>query len=407
MKKIGRYCIVFAGLIAGYLLFGTAATLLPNEPIRHHARQTIDKTDLQADFWFAFLCKPQYFMDNFTDALILNQACSGGRNSLLTSLLLVPRLHTGGEECAALRAAADGDTEAPRLHYGRYWHGSTFLMRFMLTADDYVGLRMFFYVLSSMLLLWTLAALARHAGAWSSAAFLFGLTLANVFMMQHSIQFVPVLLIALATTLWVLYRVRRPEQLCMTLFVAGSLTSYFDLLTCPLLTWGLPMAAYLFRQREETFVRGLRCWGHGSALWAAGYGTTWAAKWGIATLLTGENVIRDGASQFMVRAAAGSDFTRWDALTRNTGCIAWFYVVIALAVLAVLAARHFNRNGLPTAALLMMTAAGPCLWFMATADHAYLHYWFTYRTLAATVIALLGAVGVLVDWGKVLNVKIE
>ena len=98
-RTITKYLAVFFGLLAAYLLFGLAANLLPNQPILRHAARTLERGDLQSDFSFVYFCRPAYYLDNFTDALILNQACNGGSQHLLTSILLNPRVDGGGEQC--------------------------------------------------------------------------------------------------------------------------------------------------------------------------------------------------------------------------------------------------------------------------------------------------------------------
>lgn len=399
-RQIGRYAVIFGLLIAAYLGFAFLSSLLPNRPIVHHAAKSIQRGDLQLDFGFLLLCRPEYYLDNFTDALILNQACSGGRDSLLTHILLVPRADGGGEMCQSLLRLTQDDPTLRTIHYGRYWHGSTFVMRFLLLMIDYVALRALFYILSTLLLLWVALLLYRRMGWMPSALFVLPLLLVNGFVMQFSIQLLPVLMIALGGVVWLLRHKASPSQFCLLLFVLGSLTAYFDLLTCPVLTWGLPMCVYLLLRASAHRVRpslwrGVKEWFYASVLWAVGYGLTWVTKWGLATLLTGENVLHDGAAQFALRAGEYQDFSRLDALLRNADLIGWPYfllVLVPLVAWTVWAAVRRNRScglaGVHTALLCLFTALAPCLWLMATAQHSYLHYWFTYRTLAVSLMAL-------------------
>ncbi len=405
MKRTLRsYTLLFCGLIAAYLLFALTANLLPNKPILHHAAKTVDRGDLAADFGYMMICRPAYYMDNFTDALIINQACNGGSNHLLTSMLLNPRVDGGGEQCESLRRLTQGDTSLYTLHYGRYWHGSTFAMRFLLLFGDYTSLRILFYLLSTVIMAWVAAVIYRRIGLATTALYMLAMAMVNVFMMQLSIQFLPVLLIALAASLWVLYRVQRPGQLCLLLFAVGSLTAYFDLLTCPMMTWGIPMCVYLLKEHKDPMcpqpLLRIRNWTVASFLWVVGYGLTWVSKWLIATLLTGENVIRDGARQFAIRAGGQIDYSRWDALANNLNLLPWPYVALTLCLLAALAIWRFNRKGLPTALLCLLTALPPLAWYLVTADHSYLHYWFTYRSLSVPLMALFFAAVALTDWPR-------
>lgn len=406
-----KYPVVFAALIAAYMLFALVANLLPNAPIIRHTACTIAEDDLQSDFWFVYSYRPAYYLDNFTDALIINQACNGGSDHLLTSMMLNPRSDNGESQCSSLKSIIAGDTTLHTVHYGRYWHGSTFLMRFLLSFWDYPSLRILFYLISSVLLAWVAAALFLRVGKAVALFFALSLAFVNCFMMQNSIQFLPVLLIALAATLWVAYRVQRPEQMVLLLFVSGSLTAFFDLLTCPVMTWGLPLGVYLMKRHRHpdgsSWLRQLGTWTVASVMWAVGYGATWIAKWGIATILTGENVIRDGASQFAIRAGANIDYSRIDAVTNNLSLIPWDYVIWILILMGILLLWRFKRKGSGTALLCLLTAVPPLLWYLVTADHSYLHNWFTYRSLSVCLMAIFFALTALVDWQRLKQLRIK
>lgn len=412
MKRLWvKYPVVFAALIAVYLLFALVANLLPNAPIIRHAARTLAKDDLQNDFFFVYSFRPAYYLDNFTDALILNQACNGGSEHLLTSMLLNPRAHNGESECESLKCFIHADTTLHTIYYGRYWHGSTFLMRFLLSFWDYTSLRILFYLISSVLLAWVAAVLYRRIGKAVALFFVLALAFVNCFMMQHSIQFLPVLLIALAATLWVAYRVTEPRQLTLVLFIAGSLTAFFDLLTCPAMTWGIPLCVYLMKQQRHpdgrSWLRRVGSWADASVMWAIGYGATWVSKWGIATVLTGENIIRDGAKEFALRAGAQIDYSRLDAVTNNLSLIPWYYVVYILILMGILMLWRFNRKGLGTALLCLLTAVPPLLWYFVAADHSYLHNWFTYRSLSVCLMAVFFAFAALVDWPRIKQLRIK
>lgn len=403
MRTIGRYTAVFVGLIVLYLLFGLVSGLASDSAVERHVKRTIDKTDLEADSWSSFVHKPNYYVDNFTDALIVNQVlCQTDDydhliqpypNTRWNKIMLVPRLHAGDEQCGNLHRMVDGDTGMKAIYYARYWHGSTFLMRILLAFKDYVVLRTFFYLLSSLLMLWVVLALAKRIGVWVAVVYGISLTLVDVFMMQFSIQFLPVLILSLAGTLWVIKR--EEGSLGIPFFVLGSLTTYFDLLTAPLMTWGIPLLVAIVAGRMNDWKSRLS-----SATWFVGYGATWVSKWVIATLTTPLNVFSDASRQASYRSTV-EDYSRWDAAVRNIDLVPWLYVVIAIIVLAVLAYRHFNAKGWRNALLCLAVALAPLAWYMTIANHSYLHFWFTYRSLAMTVMGLMLAVGTLVDWQEV------
>lgn len=397
MKVVWKYCIVFVSLIVAYLLFGIVSNLLPNQPIEHNVKKTLERGDLADDFSYAFVSTTKLYTDNYTDALILNQACNGGSDSLFTSVLLVPRLVDSVSECTSLRHAMARDTVLSTEYYARYWHGSTFAMRWLLQITNYITLRLLFYLISSLLLMWVVMALYRRLNAMVAGSYLLSLLLVNVFIMQFSIQFMPVLLLTLAATLWVVYRVRTAPQMMMLMFVIGSMTAYFDLLTCPIVTWGMPICIYLLMNEGEELRRRVGSLFAASVMWAVGYGATWGSKWLITSLVTPVNVLKDAYYRIVLRAGDDFYFTRWEALTNNLDMVVWPWVCAVLLILVALMLFRFRRKGLPTALLCLLLAVPPLLWYLAAANHSYLHAWFTYRNMAVVLFAIFSAMGSLVD----------
>lgn len=142
MKPVYRYLIVFAALIVAYLFFGAGAWLMPDRPVERHIQRTLKHGDLASDQPRAFLPMIQCRMDNFTDALILNQAQTMTSESLVDGVLLMPRKSCGMLPFEDLRELNDGHQEMTTIHYGRYWHGNTFLTRYLLVFYDFISIRL-------------------------------------------------------------------------------------------------------------------------------------------------------------------------------------------------------------------------------------------------------------------------
>lgn len=400
MKPLYKYLIVFSALIAGYLLFGAGAWLMPDRAVQRHVRETLDKGDMESDQPRAVLPHMmQTRMDNFTDAIILNQAYVMRLEGFRTGVLSVPRWWGPLLPYEVLRAGVDGQ-EMQIRHYARYWHGNTFLARYLLVFYDYVDIRLLLYIVSTLLMVWCGASLWRRQGWQTALAVMFGLAVCYAFVMQFSMQFAPVLIIALAGMI----AVSRGCNAMMTAFVVGSLTCFFDLLTAPMLTLGALLVVQAAMSTEEKVWRGWRNTCRAALLWALSYGGTWVTKWVIATVFTAENVIVDGIENTSGRASGLEDFTRWDALMNNIELLPWKYIALVLVLLAALAAVRFNAKGWRKALQILPIAVLPWAWYLFAANHSYWHNWFTFRAQAVTVAAMLLAVAQMVDWRR-LRVK--
>ncbi|MBP3763073.1 MAG: hypothetical protein J6I49_04225 [Bacteroidales bacterium] len=402
MKPLYKYLIVFAALICAYLLFGAGAYLMPDGAVQHHVRKTLEHGDLDSDQPRAILPNQlQTRMDNFTDAIILNQAYVMRCESFCSGLLSVPRWWGPMLPFEVLRAGVDGQ-ELEVWHYARYWHGNTFLSRYLLALFDYISIRMLLYILTSLLMLWCGVVLWRRGGWPLAAPMLFALWVCYAFVMQFSMQFVMVLALALAGMIAV-GRQKEGGASLMPFFVIGSLTCYFDLLTAPVLTLGMMLVLQAALSQEARPSKGWLRTFYSALLWAAGYAATWVSKWVIATLFTSENILVDGWKNTLHRSGI-DDFSRWDALAANLELLPWKFVLSAIIILAVLAVLRFNARGWRRALMLLPVAFLPWVWYLLAADHSYWHNWFTFRAQAVSVAAVLLALAQMVDWRK-LSVK--
>ena len=404
MKSVYKYLLVFAALLAAYLLFGAGAWLMPDRPVERHIQKTLEKGDLASDQPRAFLPVIQCRMDNFTDALILNQARTMSSEGLVDGVLLMPRKSCGKLPFEDLRELNDGNQEMTTIHYGRYWHGNTFLTRYLLVIYDFISIRLLLYIVTTLLTVWCAVQLWHKSGWQTAAAVMFGLAASYAFMMQFSMQFAPVLILALAGM--IALALNRKPLICF--FVIGSLTCYFDLLTAPMLTLGMMLVVQAALMPEGKIWEGWRRSIISAMLWAAGYVGTWVSKWIIATLLTSENVIADGIKNIGTRSGI-DDFSRWDAVTANIGLLPWQFpwefIAVAMLLTMVLAAFRFNAGGWRRAMQLLPIALLPWMWYFLAANHSFWHNWFTFRAQAVSIAAILLALMQFVDWKKTKKLK--
>lgn len=395
------YLKVFGLLIVLYLLFAAGSWCMPDAPVKYHVAKTIERGDLSDDQPRAFMPRLQCRMDNYTDALILNQAYSLRSENLINGTMLVPRLTCERLPFEELRVAVGMDKAADKsvATYARYWHGNTFFARYLLFFWDYPTIRLLFFIFSSLLMLWC-GALLWTRGSWQLAVAVgFGLVCSYVFMMQFSLQLGMVLLIALGGMISIAKK-RRDASPMVIFFILGSLTAYFDLLTAPVLTLGLPLVVLLALGPVGKLSKTFKDVILNSLLWAVGYGLTWVSKWILATLLTSENIWADGLHNVLNRSGVLDEYGRWDALMANLDLLPWAFIAMALAVIVVLACMHFHKEGWRRALPLLAVALLPWIWYLFAANHSYLHNWFTFRAQAVSIAALLLASMQFVDWRK-------
>ena len=397
MKTFVRYLKVFGIMMAAFWLFGIAACLLPDSTVQRHVWQSTHRGDLTNDYPLAILQRKQCQLDNFTDALILNQAYRMSSDSLLRSTLSPTRAAAPWASVDVLRNMTEGVVEGVQP-YPRYWHGSTFLTRFLLMLGDYTRIRFILYMVSTLLMVFTGIALYRRAGPWPVAMLLLALTGVHAFVMQFSLQFFPTLAISLIA-IWLLSaRDLDRRRTFMLMFVIGALTAYFDLLTAPLMTLGLPLCFALWLMPRDTrFKDTVTMLLLAALLWAAGYAGSWAFKWLLASVALQTNVFSDAYNNVLIRTNELEDYTRIDAIIKNFKMLSTVLLFAITLLMLVVMLLHFNKKGWWRALLFLAIAITPYVWYLLVANHSYLHWWFAYRSQAVFLLGLMMALLSLAD----------
>lgn len=110
------------------------------------------------------------------------------------------------------------------------------------------------YVLSSLLLLFTCLKLYQATSTRVAILFAVAFLSCNVFIAQISLQFFPVLCLALIGSLSVIKYHHNYTKIYEMFFIFGCLTIYFDLLTTPALTLGTMLAVWLALETTDNKV---------------------------------------------------------------------------------------------------------------------------------------------------------
>lgn len=391
MKDVTKFIKVFVLLIASYFVFAVLSCLLPDKTIKAHIAQSAPGLAEEGSYPNAIITWDQCQMDNFTDALIMNQIYNIDRKHPVRSAMIVNRSSEGGldwDQPGLLLRRVHGE-ELKSHQYSRYWHGNTFLFRFVLLLMDFNMLRWTLYLISGLLMVMLLCAYYPEAGTLKTMALSFGFLVTCGFVTQFSMQFFPVLALTLIGSLLVIKR-DKSKDFGLLFFIVGSLTCYFDLLTAPLLTLGIPLAVMLSLNKESQFdlKRNLLTIIKLILLWGLGFALTFFMKWVLASLILGQNVLADAYEVALYRMDT-EVFTRWDALSRNFKMIPLWMIIVAVAVLIVIDVVRHKRLNCKKALAYLLVGVMPLVWYLLLSNHSYIHWWFTYRLLAITITCLM------------------
>ncbi|MBO4645218.1 MAG: hypothetical protein J5642_01750 [Bacteroidales bacterium] len=403
MKNLWKYGKAFLLLIGSYLLFMIIACLFPEEAVHRNIKRSVDDIRKEGNYAYAVMQYPAYQMDNFTDALMMATAWEANAGDLRSSLFENRHANVGMDMSVGLQNLVDQDYNDTKT-YARYWHGNSFLMRILLFFGNYTNIRFFLYLFSSLVLVVACCLLYPRIGLPYTLAFFSGFFLLNGFVTQLSLQMFSCVMIAIISSVVICFKWEDLRAVGLVFFVTGSLTAFFDLLTTPLITVGMPLIMYLImnrkRQEKESLWKGASGMAALSGIWFLGYLGTWATKWALSSIFTEQNVFKDAFLQSVHRSEIGEDFTRMDAVRANLEFMPWETLLTLCILLAVASILCFNREHLKSVLLTLPLVAVPYVWFWLISDHSFKHCWFTYRLQMVAISAAIVLLCYLVEWDK-------
>lgn len=269
-----------------------------------------------------------------------------------------------------------------------------------MTVTDYNGIRIINFVLLFGLFIYCVYLLIMKVGMVEAALFALAMVAINFFIVPLSMQFSTCFYIALTAMAIVLKYpklIEKTEDAAILFFSIGAICVFFDFLTCPQLTLGLPLIVMLLTRRTKSVVAMfLVC----CMAWGAGYALIWASKWFLGYLLTDYNLLADALNQVGVRTTGlykGMELTFINMFNFVWSNIAvrglqWIVYVILILVFCLAGIYSHYQKGIKRQRkylwLVMIMMIVP-VWYMVLKEHSVQHGWFTWRALLLTLYAFM------------------
>ncbi len=436
--KLGK--AIAAVLVAALLGWGALAMayLLPTAPMFLHtkandaAEHALDEVG-GAVFWVDALT-PSSVNDAYTETLMLNTALFPEATVSWKDALLNPRLtwqedvmytYTAGLDGTpassfvahvekpgkALKMQLAGETDGLKsVHYARYWNGYLLWLKPLLFTFSFSTIRMANMTLQIALAFALFALLRDRLGKLYGWAFLLVYLLMNPVTMAMAYQTADMFYLGVLFSMAMLYKekwIAEGKEIYI-LTAAGIATAYFDFLTYPLFSYGIPMTvALLLAHKRGLLVKtfdGAKRVITGGLFWAIGYGGMYISKWALATAFTDVNVFANAMSQLLYRMgntqveaekSAVVDLSttlvlNFYSLLKTPALVAFLLFVMALIILRIrkLKRKAPSKPCQSVALGLLLLMASPFVWYAVLLNHSFLHFWFTFRELTIFAFAL-------------------
>lgn len=420
IRRIARAAAIFAALLVLFVAALTAVYALPQANVIAHAKDSLPLLRAEGVYHRPVLDDESYQLDNYTDGVMLDIAIANPGDSPLRAALAASHA-AAGEKYGPIDglAASVSGRRGVGGSYSYYWHGYQLFLRPALLFFAYPNIRYLNVMLMGLVLTATLLYLRQRVGILVAAAFAISLLAVGIYVVPLSLQFSSMVYLAILAVLVVvgLYGRGALASWDIEIFlVTGMLAAFFDLLTAPLLTLGLPLALVLaLRSRSaETGGGPLRSMPLAlglSAAWAVGYVGAWVAKWLIASPILGIDVVRRALDQILFRTGMAKGglqvvmalgqplfdlipLVRFATLSspggRFTAALFAGIGILGVAVGAwLLVVARRPRADIVRAASVLLVVPLPYVWFLVANNHTAIHHWFAYRIQAPVVFALI------------------
>jgi|GEM_PF-1021524 len=393
----------------------TLAAAIPNE--------AISDTMLQSAMWYSdtepFQLKDGKRLfavsDNYADCILLGVSHYMGESDAFLSALDT-KYYRGEKDGLGVNTAfflALTDDAPADTDYSRYWHGMAAFVRIVHLFGTVKTIKWIGFTAFILFALLTVGILIKQKNYKTAIALVAAILCMQPWNIRLSMEYQSPFVICFLLCPMYLYFERRNEKMLPILSVIGGvMTAFFDFLTCETVAILLPLllitSVRLEEGRNGTGKATFRMlFGLGFAFFAS-YAGTYLVKWGLASLVTGEN-------KFALALSSAELHSIGDAATNLAPHNTFLRILLSpIANLTVLFGGTARIEGMRVVLGLLLSAAilGSVLYLFKKKTicrgigflpllgsvvflryavlnyHSYVHAFFTYRALIAPVFAV-------------------
>lgn len=367
-------------MIAAFFLSMILVYCIPTSWIQENVESSVEIMESEGNYPMYFFYRHTSIMDVQTDKLMYNS--------------LIPKR----DDYNLIQKAMSINS------YPRYWHGYQVILRplsivYQVQEVRYIGMLLF-----HLLFFWSAWLIGKKTKF--SHAMLYTLTIStgNIALSAVCLQFMTTFFVMFISLIILLsyYERFKTIHLLEFFFVVGMIENFFDFLTFPILTLGIPMILILWmkvRDEQAGFSDNFSFAMKGSIAWGAGYALTWISKWLIATVTLGVKYFLRTMDVIQFRLEGNEEYPldRWGTLRKNlkswlniqdNGMISWSKVVILIAIVALILIIWKKLKDMKTISAyvpILFVALYPYMWYLVMSNHSQIHHWFTYRAQLVTL----------------------
>ena len=293
--------------------------------------------------------------------------------------------------------------------YPRYWHGYQVLLRPLTVVFQVQELRYLGMLTFHLLFFWSAWLMAKKTKPLYAMFYVLTVASGYVVFLPVCFQFLTTFLVLFVSLIVLLRRYDKNKPLpavkwMLYFFVVGMVENFFDFLTYPILTLGIPLVLLLWlrvRDEQADFRSNFWFMFKASLTWFFGYALTWISKWLLSAAILGVRYFWRTMSvvQYRLEGSEEEPLDRIGTIQRNLkawlnvqdgGVISWSKIALLILIVAVVLIIWRKLKDWKTVGAylpILFVAAYPYIWYLVMSNHSQIHYWYTYRAQLAALFA--------------------
>lgn len=408
--QCGALIVIISVIVGGILMIGIYH--LPTKLMTNNVKKSIPLYTKEGLYQNWAGRKDSARLDNFTDAIMLRNAIYPTSKSKMKDAMLNPRYdYKNRNQVQSLIDSLKEKKNFTIVYYPRYWHGYLIILKPLTMLCEIANIRLLNMLLQIIIATYLIMLTGVVLGKGYGLSLFLSYLLLNPVSLSMSFQYSSVFYVTFLVSIFLLKQMRlftkKQNYFFLIFLFSGILTAFFDLLTYPIATLGIPLILYLIGLNHyyklielHTAIKSV-IWP--SVFWGMGYAGMFVGKWVLAQLLTGYNVVANALFQLCYRMSyhtghheTGKLINPIKSISNNIQVILHEPIIIVLIMSLIISLYYLWKTKKLTKLhdySIFRWAMGfvmlyPFIWYTIFCNHSFIHTWFTYRALSVSVFAI-------------------
>lgn len=293
-----------------------------------------------------------------------------------------------------------GDNKLYIGSYARYWHGYLLPLKILLNIFTLTEIRLMLFLVLIFLFIAISILFYKNKIEQYIFSFFTCMSLLYPIITFKSFNYVNIYLMLIYIVFLLLYQKKlKEDNLKYAYLIFGALTSYFDLLTIPLITLCFPLMISLLLVKNKSIKETIKLIILLSIYWSIGYLGMWVGKWAISSIILKKNVFKDAIDTILFRTInANKGKISYIDIFKNFSNDYQSYLFIVIFVnfifllikyIKVLAINKEKIKINYTGICFFLIALYPFIWYFVVRQHSYQHPFFSFKLISITVLAVI------------------